>query len=111
MQKTIKGKRIRISNESREFVHWKENALVRANYNDLKNGVHETTEYLELFLRNLLLDEKNELHNRTMHISGRFAEVDIERVRKTTWYFIFGKNENYFKGKPVERQGRKARRD
>jgi len=57
------------------------NALVRANYNDLKNGVHETTEYLELFLRNLLLDEKNELHNRTMHISGRFAEVDIERVK------------------------------
>ncbi len=55
------------------------NALVRANYNDLKNGVHETTEYLELFLRNLLLDEKNELHNRTMHISGTFErEVDIE---------------------------------
>lgn len=36
---------------------------------------------LELFLRNLLLDEKNELHNRTMHISGRFAEVDIERAK------------------------------
>ena len=48
------------------------NALVRANYNDLKHGVHETTEYLELFLRNLLLDETNELHNRTMHISGMF---------------------------------------
>lgn len=46
------------------------NALVRANYNDLKNGIHETTEYLELFLRNLLLEEKNELHNRSMHISG-----------------------------------------
>ena len=57
------------------------NALVRANYNDLKNGVHETTEYLELFLRNLLLDEKNELHNRAMHISGAFQlnkKVDIE---------------------------------
>ena len=26
------------------------NALVRANYNDLKNGIHETTEFLELFL-------------------------------------------------------------
>lgn len=51
------------------------NALVRANYNDLKNGVHETTEYLELFLRNLLLDERNELHNRTMHISG-FLKMD-----------------------------------
>ena len=57
------------------------NALVRANYNDLKNGVHETTEYLELFLRNLLLDEKNELHNRSMHISGKFEEADIETAK------------------------------
>ena len=57
------------------------NALVRANYNDLKNGVHETTEYLELFLRNLLLDEKNELHNRSMHISGKFEEADIESAK------------------------------
>ena len=51
------------------------NALVRANYTDLKNGVHETTEYLELFLKNLLLDEKNELHNRTMHVSGKFNNL------------------------------------
>ena len=45
------------------------NALVRANYTNLKKGVHETTEYLELFLRNLLLGEKNPLKNRTLHIS------------------------------------------
>lgn len=51
------------------------NALVRANYNNLKNGIHETTEYLELFLHNLLLDEKNELHNRAMHISGAFDNI------------------------------------
>ncbi len=57
------------------------NALVRANYNDLRNGVHETTEYLELFLRNLLLDEKNELHNRSMHISGKFKETDFESAK------------------------------
>jgi len=58
------------------------NSLVRANYNDLKNGIHETIEYLELFLRNLLLDEKNVLHNRSMHISGMFEiEVDIENVK------------------------------
>ena len=57
------------------------NALVRANYNDLKNGIHESTEYLELFLRNLLLDEKNELLNRTMHISGLFEKVDIESAK------------------------------
>ena len=56
------------------------NALVRANYTDLKKNIHETTEYLELFLRNLLLDEKHELHNRTMHISGMWKEgnLDIE---------------------------------
>lgn len=43
-------------------------------------GVYETTEYLEAFLRNLLLNEKNELHNRNLHISGLLNEekVDIE---------------------------------
>lgn len=57
------------------------NALVRANYNDLKKDIHETTEYLELFLRNLMLDEKNELHNRETHIRGIFLNYkkpDIE---------------------------------
>ena len=44
------------------------NSLVRANYNDLKNGIYETTEYLELFLRNLLLNENHPLHNRALHI-------------------------------------------
>ena len=45
------------------------NALVRANYNDLKKGIHETTAFLELFLRNLLLNEHHPLRNRTLHIS------------------------------------------
>ncbi len=60
------------------------NSLVRANYNDLKNGIHETTDYLELFLRNLLLNEKNQLHNRTLHISGTFVaptKVNIEKQK------------------------------
>ena len=48
------------------------NALVRANYTNLQKGIHETTEYLEAFLRNLLLNGKNELHNRNLHISGHF---------------------------------------
>ncbi|MFR8834179.1 MAG: Fic family protein [Lachnospira pectinoschiza] len=56
------------------------NALVRANYTNLQKGIHETTEYLEAFLRNLLLNEKNELHNRNLHISGLLnnKKVDIE---------------------------------
>ena len=59
------------------------NALVRANYTNLQKGIHETTEYLEAFLRNLLLNEKNELHNRNLHISGLLNEekVDIQGVK------------------------------
>ncbi len=57
------------------------NALVRANYNNLKKGVHETTEFLELFLRNLLLDETNVLHNRSMHISGVFLQSAAEEAQ------------------------------
>ena len=56
------------------------NALVRANYNNLKEGVHETTEYLELLLRNLLLDEKNELHNRSIHIIALFEECGRDTI-------------------------------
>ena len=58
------------------------NALVRANYNDLKMGVHETTEYLELFLRNLLLGEKNELRNRDMYISGIFSKAEKADIQE-----------------------------
>lgn len=60
------------------------NSLVRANYNDLKNGIHETTEFLEVFLRNLLLNENHPLHNRTLHISRTFKEAekpDIETAK------------------------------
>ena len=60
------------------------NSLVRANYNDLKNGIHETTEFLEVFLRNLLLNENHPLHNRILHISGTFKEsekVNIENKK------------------------------
>ena len=56
------------------------NALVRANYTNLQKDIHETTEYLEVFLRNLLMNENNELHNRDLHISGLLnaEKVDIE---------------------------------
>ena len=56
------------------------NALVRANYTNLQKGIHETTEYLEAFLGNLLLNEKNELHNRNLHISGLLngEKMDIQ---------------------------------
>lgn len=59
------------------------NSLVRANYNDLKNGIHETTEYLEIFLRNLLLDENHPLHNRTLQVSGTFKSTEKTDIATT----------------------------
>lgn len=52
------------------------NALVRANYNNRKKEIFETTEYVEKFLRNLIQGEKNTLHNREMHVSGKFVIED-----------------------------------
>ena len=40
--------------------------------------INETTEYLKVFLRNLLLNEKNELHNRNLHISGLLNEEKVD---------------------------------
>jgi len=44
------------------------NALVRANYNDFKNNIHATNEYLERFFRNLLLGENNVLKNKELFV-------------------------------------------
>ena len=52
------------------------NALVRANYTNLQKGIYETTEYLEVFLRNLLLNEENELRNRDLHVNNE-EKMDI----------------------------------
>lgn len=56
------------------FLFKKISAGMEELYFHLLKGVHETTEYLELFLRNLLCNECNELHNRALHISGMYKE-------------------------------------
>ena len=56
------------------------NALVRANYNNRAKGVFETTKYLELFLRNLLLGEDNILSNREMHINYKEVKSSTEET-------------------------------
>ena len=58
-----------VTNESFAEHSWYfRNALVRANYTNLPKGIHETTEYLELFLKNLLLNENHPLSNRDLRI-------------------------------------------
>ena len=54
------------------------NALVRANYNDLKNGIHTTTKYLELFFSNLLKGTDYELKNRYMHVECVSEQDDMK---------------------------------
>lgn len=45
------------------------NALVRANYKNARKGIDYNYTFLNLFFRNLLLGERNELHNRNMLIN------------------------------------------
>ena len=58
------------------------NALVRANYNNYNMNIRETTEYLERFLRNLLLGEKNVLRNRDLHIGVTLGKQDVVPVKQ-----------------------------
>lgn len=46
------------------------NSLVRANYDNDVKGIRSTTYYLEMFLRNIILGECNELHNRDIHVNN-----------------------------------------
>ena len=46
------------------------NALVRANYKHIRKGIFEDRSFLIKFLRNLLIGERNPLHNRDLHISA-----------------------------------------
>ncbi len=57
------------------------NALVRANYNDHKNGVFATTKYLDCFFANLLLGESNVLKNRELLISASESDTVNDTVK------------------------------
>ncbi len=68
-----------VNNETFEHHSWYfRNALVRANYNDIKNGIYATNKFLEQFFSNLLMGTEYELKNRYMHISyDENAENDL----------------------------------
>ena len=51
------------------------NALVRANYFNREKGIVPDLSFLEKFLRNLVLGEKNELRNRFMHINFQSVQT------------------------------------
>lgn len=58
------------------------NALVRANYKNLPKDIHSTSDYLELFFRNLILGEKNVLSNRSMLVfESQSANNEISKCQ------------------------------
>ena len=56
------------------------NALVRASYKGL--NITPTTEFVERFLRNVILGEKNELRNRDMLIGASLPKSTIQNATK-----------------------------
>ena len=69
MIKYMKTFGFKVNNDAFEKNSWYfRNALVRANYNDLQNGIHATTKFLEMFFSNLILRTEYELKNRYMHV-------------------------------------------
>jgi len=72
-----------VSNETFAENSWYfRNALVRANYNNWQNDIHATTEFLELFFENLLMNAGHELKNRYMHIDFE-GESAIQSANNT----------------------------
>ena len=58
------------NNLFKDYSWYFRNALVRANYKNVRLGINYDFNYLELFFRNLLLNEHNELKNRYMLINA-----------------------------------------
>ena len=58
------------------------NALVRANYADYAREVSRDWSYLEIFFRNLLLGEKNEMKSRYLLIG--LTDEDKQKIRELT---------------------------
>ncbi|MCI9610827.1 MAG: winged helix-turn-helix transcriptional regulator [Eubacterium sp.] len=78
-----------IQNEAFSAHSWYfRNALVRANYNNLKEGIYATTEYLEKFFDNLLLGTNHALRNRDMHVAAikriQSARIDVSKCNICT---------------------------
>lgn len=58
------------------------NALVRANYRNVRKGIERDMSFLVLFFKNLMLDDNNELKNRTMIIKD--PQQPTEQADQTT---------------------------
>jgi len=73
---------LQVENEAFKTYSWYfRNALVRANYNDWKNGIYATPKYLEQFFSNLVLGAEYTLKNRYLHID--YIDETTEEISQT----------------------------
>jgi len=75
-----------------EYSWYFRNALVRANYEDLSNGIYKTEKYLLLFLTNLLLGKNHSLKNREMHVQYIDTVKDVNDTVNDTVYNLIKQN-------------------
>jgi fido (protein-threonine AMPylation protein) len=68
------------------------NALVRANYVLVDNGIHATMEYLNRFFGNLVLKQSNALKNREMQIKVGTVNILVGTVNGTVFDLIKANN-------------------
>ena len=69
MVKYMKTFGFKVNNEVFEKNSWYfRNALIRVNYKDLRNDIHATTKFLEMFFSNLIQGTEYELKNGYLHI-------------------------------------------
>ena len=77
------------------------NALVRANYNNLQKGIYEDRSYLVKFLRNLIFNENNPLHNKELHVS---MISNVEMPTKENRIIKLMKDNPYIKVEEISRE-------
>ena len=70
-----------VNNQTFSYHSWFfRNALVRANYNDLRRGIVATVEPIRSFMRHLLFKEKTDLRNRTLHVDWK-PETEFQSAK------------------------------
>ena len=56
------------------------NALVRANYSNIQEGIYSTNKFLEMFFSNLLMGTNYELKNRYLHLDYKKEEIQTAKL-------------------------------
>lgn len=71
----------------KEYSWYFRNALVRANYSNIQEGIYSTNNFLEMFLSNLLMGTDYELRNRYLHLDYKKEEIQTAKFEVSNGKF------------------------